>query len=90
MRYKDSALLLLLGAAGFVDVTRVLKDSLDKLAEQALHVALAAGKQALQEGNVPAVSRQQQRHVRQVLDYGQWEGCGEEEYRIRSCCAENK
>lgn len=86
VRFNRSALLLRPDAAGFVDVARVIKDSLDKLAEQALHVALAAREQTLEEGDMPAVSRQQQGHVGQVLDYGQRESCGEEEDRIRPCC----
>lgn len=76
----QSARLLLLDAAGFLDVPRVFKDGLDKLTEEALHVALTAGKQALQEGDVSAMGRHQQSDIRQALDYGQREGCVRRKY----------
>jgi len=47
---------------------------MDKLAEQALHVALTSWKQTLQEGDVSAMSCQQQSNVGQGLDHGHWEG----------------
>lgn len=75
-----SAHLLLLNATGFLDILWVFKDGLDKLTKQALHVALAAGKQPLQEGDVSTMRRQQQGHIRQVLDYGQREGCAGRKY----------
>lgn len=77
---SGSAQLLFFDSTGFVDVTPVFKDCLDELAEQALHVALTARKQALQEGDVSSVSRQQQGDIRQALDYSQREGC--EKYNI--------
>lgn len=62
-------------AAGSVDLPGVLEDGLHELAQQAVHVALAARKQALQEGDVAAVDRQQQRHVGQSPNGSQREGC---------------
>lgn len=59
----------------------MLEDGFDELAQQTVHVALAARKQALQEGDVAAVGRQQQSNVRQRLDCGQREGCGHEEQK---------
>lgn len=53
----------------------MFEDCLDKLAKNTLHVALAAREQALQEGDVSSVGRQQQSNVWQTLDDGQWEGC---------------
>lgn len=67
--------LLILNATGFVDVLWVFKDGLDKLTKHALHEALAARKHFLQEGNVSTVGRQQQSHVREVLDCFQRECC---------------
>lgn len=64
-------------AAGSVDLSRVLEHGLHELAQQTVHVALAAWKQALQEGDVAAVRRQQQRHVGQSSDGRQresWSG----------------
>lgn len=72
---RRSARLLLLNAACLPDVPRVLEDGLDKLTEEALHVALAAGKQTLQEGDVSAMGRQQQSDVGQALDYAHRECC---------------
>lgn len=62
-------------AAGLVDFPGVLEDGLHELAQQTVHVALAARKQALQEGDVAAVDRQQQRHVGQSPNGSQREGC---------------
>ena len=76
----QSACLILLDATGFVEVPWVLKDRLDKLAKQALHVVLTTGKQTLQEGDVSTVSRQQQGDIWQALDYGQREGCEGRKY----------
>lgn len=66
--------LLAFDAAGFVDLPRVLEDGLHELAQQTVHVALAAREQALQEGDVAAVGRQQQRHVGKSSDGRQREG----------------
>lgn len=68
-------LVLLLYATGFVDLRWVFEDGLDKLTKQTLHVALTTRKQALQEGNVSTMGRQQQSNIRQVLDYSQWKSC---------------
>lgn len=53
----------------------MVEDGLDELAEHALHEALATREQVLQEGDVSAVGRQQQRHVGEVPDCGQGERC---------------
>lgn len=66
---------LAFNAAGSVDLGRVLEHGLHELAQQTVHVALAAREQALQEGDVAAVGRQQQRHVGQSADGRQREGC---------------
>lgn len=68
-------LVLLLYATGFVDLRWVFENGLDKLTKQTLHVALATRKQALQEGDVSTMRRQQQSNIRQVLDYSQWKSC---------------
>lgn len=70
-----SACLLLLNATGFLDGPWVFEGGLDKLAKKALHVALTARKQTLQEGDVSTMGRQQQSDIRQALDYGHREGC---------------
>lgn len=66
---------VLFDAACFLDVLLVFEGRVNKLAKQALHVALTARKQSLQKGDVSAMSRQQKGDVRQALDYGHWESC---------------
>lgn len=53
----------------------MFEDGLDVLTKHALHEALATRKQFLQESNVSPMGRQQQSHIREVLDHGQWERC---------------
>lgn len=72
---RRSAHRILLDAAGLAQVLGVVKDRLDELTKQTVHVGLTAGKQPVQEGDVSTVSRQQQGNVRQPLDCGEWEGC---------------
>lgn len=71
MRRKSP--LLRLDATGFVDLLQMSEDGLDVLTKHALHEALAAGKQLLQESDVSPMGRQQQSHIREVLDRGEWE-----------------
>lgn len=52
---------------GFVYATWVFEDCLDKLAKELLHVARPSREQALQEGDVSTVGRQQQGYVGQTL-----------------------
>lgn len=63
--------LLLRDATGFVDLLQVLEGGLGELANHALHEALAARKEVLQEAHVSTVGRQQQSHIGEVLDCGQ-------------------
>lgn len=55
----------------------MLKSRMKKLAKQALHESFTTWKQSLQEGDVSAVSRHEQRDVWQGLDDGDGKSCEE-------------